>query len=71
MTDTNPRGVKPRNPIGRHLATLNLFRESDGRIFITVAEGRGAMAEMQEERKLGIPADYVNECIRLAVENLP
>lgn len=31
--------------IGQHLATLNLFRETDGTIWMTVADARGAIAE--------------------------
>jgi hypothetical protein len=45
--------------IGTHLATLNLFREPDGKVYITVAESNGAIAEMKAKRLLGKPIDYV------------
>ena len=35
--------------IGTHLATINLFRESDGTAEITVAEGVGALQEIDRE----------------------
>jgi microcompartment protein CcmL/EutN len=31
--------------IGAHLATLNLFREADGKVYLTVAGGTGAITE--------------------------
>jgi len=49
--------------IGTHLATLNLFREADGRVYITVAEGRGAIEEQRAKRIIGAPIDYVEGLI--------
>jgi hypothetical protein len=38
----------PAPTIGRHLASLNLFREADGKLYITVAGATGAMFELRE-----------------------
>lgn len=46
--------------ISRHLATLNLFRESDGKVYITIAEARGAIAEYRNKEPWGSkPIDYI------------
>lgn len=42
-----------------HLATLNLFREPDGTLKITVAEGVGALQEIDRVRFGGKPIDYI------------
>lgn len=49
--------------IGTHLAVLNLFREADGTVEITVAEARGAMAEPGCRRDARRPIDYVEGLI--------
>lgn len=54
----------PQAPaIGAHLATLNLFREPDGTAEITVAEGVGALQEIDRERFAGKPIDYIEQVI--------
>ena len=35
-----------KNTIGRHLASFNLFRESDGSLAVTIAEARGVAEEL-------------------------
>jgi len=57
-------------PLGKHLATLNLFREPDGSVHITCAEARGAMEEPDCLRCGGAPVDYVNRLIVQAARNL-
>jgi len=32
--------------IGKHLATFNLFRESDGSLAVTIADARGVIDEL-------------------------
>lgn len=51
-----------------HLATLNLFREPDGSVHITVAEGKGAISELDVMGRLGstIPNDYINRLVEQA-----
>lgn len=44
----------PAPKIGRHLASLNLFREPDGTVEITVASGAGVLAEYEAMRVQGI-----------------
>lgn len=69
----------PRKPfanapdLGTHLASLNLFREADGKVYITVASATGAISELDVQGKRGVtvPIDYVNDLIRQAVPNLP
>lgn len=49
--------------IGTHLAVLNLFREADGKVYITVADAKGAMEEQRAKRVMGRPIDYVEGLI--------
>lgn len=64
--------------IGTHLATLNLFREADGSLHITVAEGTGALQEWQNGRaakEMSLPAnakpiDYIEELVVEAAERM-
>lgn len=35
------------SPIGRHMASLNLFREADGTFAVTVADARGLAGEVE------------------------
>lgn len=49
--------------IGAHLATLNLFREADGRVYITVADGTGAIAEQRAQGMTCLPIEYVEGLI--------
>lgn len=59
--------------IGTHLACLNLFREEDGSLWITVAQANGAMAEWEKfdpatrEKK---PIDYIESEIMRAVDEM-
>jgi hypothetical protein len=40
--------------IGKHLATLNMFREADGRVFLTLAAiAPDGWSEVQEAQKSG------------------
>lgn len=58
--------------IGTHLASLNLFREADGSLHITVAGGSDAVYdEMNRNRVPGMAADYINSLIRKAVQGDP
>lgn len=41
--------LRPTQHIGRHLAQINLFREPDGRIFMTVASAPAAIEEQTPE----------------------
>lgn len=54
--------------IGAHLASLNLFREADGSVHITVADAAGAIAEMRAHGVGGLPVDYVEGLIVEAAE---
>jgi hypothetical protein len=56
--------------LATHLASLNLFRNPDGTVNVTVAEGRGAIAELDAKGKLGatVPHDYVMKLVREAVQ---
>lgn len=49
--------------IGKHLATLNLFREEDGKVYITVADGTGAIEEQKAKGVLGLPIDYIEALV--------
>lgn len=49
--------------MGTHLAVLNLFRESDGKVYITIADSRGAMTEQKKKGVIGLPIDYVEGLI--------
>ena len=60
--------------IGKHLACLNLFREADGKLYITIADAQGAMLEYRASEPWGPnykPVDYVNQLIVDAIPNLP
>lgn len=60
-----------RHPaIGTHLATLNLFREPDGTVEITVAGAPGATAEFKTAGLCGRPIDYVELLIMEAAERM-
>jgi hypothetical protein len=62
--DTSKLGpIKCDPQIGTHLATLNLFREADGKVYITVAAADGAMVEFKSKNLLGKPIDYVEGLI--------
>lgn len=57
--------------IGKHLATLNLFREPDGTYAITVHEAAGAIDDMTpQERDNMRPYDYVEGKILLAANRI-
>lgn len=57
--------------IGKHLATLNLFREPDGTYAITVHEAAGAIDDMTpKERDDMRPHDYVEGKILLAANGI-
>jgi hypothetical protein len=56
--------------IGAHLATLNLFREPDGTLEITVAEGVGALHEIDRVRFGGKPIDYIEARIVEAADRI-
>lgn len=61
--------ASPAPGIGKHLACLNLFREPDGSVQITVASGTGACAEF-DRGKAGThqtPNDYVLQLAAQAV----
>lgn len=49
--------------IGAHLATLNLFREADGKVYITVADGTGAIAEQRAHGMDCLPVEYVERLV--------
>lgn len=56
--------------LGKHLGVLNLFREADGKLYITVAAADGAMTEyanIQPADKPAIPIEYVERLIIEAV----
>jgi hypothetical protein len=59
--------------IGKHLAALNLFREADGSIWMTVAESREAVALHQQNpagpKPMGIVAEWVGEAAKRFVES--
>lgn len=57
--------------IGTHLAALNLFREGPHHCEITVADARGAIAEMTpHERGETAPADYLEPLIIAAADRM-
>lgn len=69
--------------IGVHLATLNLFREGDGSVQLTVADARGALAELGALRDgksligqvIGVahsaaPIEFVEGLAVLAADNI-
>jgi hypothetical protein len=60
--------------IGTHLASLNLFREPDGSVQITVADSRGALNELSKlpcgELPPWRPIDYVEGLIVDAAMNI-
>ena len=61
----------PHPRIGAHLATLNLFREPDGTVEITVADGSGAVMEMERVVTNGVrPIDYIEALIVEAAANM-
>lgn len=60
-----------RPKIGAHLASLNLFRESDGTVEITVSGG--SLEVMEEWRKAGEPGkpiDYIESLIVEAADRI-
>lgn len=68
-----------RGDIGVHLATLNLFRESDGSVQLTVASGLGALRELEHaDGRIGglgepakfRPVDYVDILAVEAADNI-
>lgn len=56
--------------IGKHLATLNLFREADGSVQITVADARGFIDTWQGEPMKAAPIHYVEAAIVQAARNI-
>lgn len=57
--------------IGTHMATLNLFRESDGSLEITVSgASQELMAEWREDKEDCLPVEYVERLIVLAAERI-
>lgn len=58
--------------IGKHLAVLNLFREGDGSVQVTVASAQGATAEMlpAKANERIAPANYVDSLIVEAAKNI-
>lgn len=60
---------RPLPQLATHLATLNLFRNPDGTLNVTVAEGRGAISELDVQGKLGatIPHDYILALVKSAL----
>lgn len=46
----------PHPQLGLHIASLNLFLEADGRLFVTVAGGDVARIQLLG-RELGLPED--------------
>lgn len=64
-----PRVYPPAPPRAMHLATLNLFREPDGSLHITVAEGKGARNEPESEH-YPAPIDYIETLVIEAAGNL-
>lgn len=62
--------------IGKHLASLNLFREADGTVEITVASGTGSIDEYRAMEAQGIefpatPHLYVEMLIVAAATGIP
>lgn len=47
--------------LGRRLATLNLFREPDGSLWLTVADGRVAVDEANGRQPMALIADWIAE----------
>lgn len=62
----------PAPSIGKHLAVLNLFRERDGSVRITVASAQGAIAEYDRGKAETHepPIRYVERLIVQAAEQL-
>lgn len=57
--------------VGTHIATLNLFREADGSLEITVAgASQELMKEWREAGEIGRPIDYVESLILYAADNM-
>ena len=56
--------------LATHLATLNLFRNADGSVSVTVQDGKGAINEMDVAGRLGagVPHDYIMTLVREAVK---
>lgn len=55
--------MKPTFGIGTHLASLNLFREPDGTVEITIAGATGAVAEFDQGKAAthATPVEYIEE----------
>ena len=49
--------------MSRHLAVLNLFREADGTVEITVAGAPGALEEFRAKGLDGVPQAYVEDLV--------
>ena len=57
--------------IGTHMASLNLFRESDGSLEITVAgASQELMSEWRAAGEIGKPIEYVEALIIEAAERI-
>lgn len=53
--------------IGTHLATLNLWREADGKVYITIAEANGAVREQKRTTQAAVlPIEYIEGLIHEA-----
>jgi hypothetical protein len=55
--------------LATNLANLNLYRNADGTVNVTIADGKGAINELDVAGRLGstIPHDYVMQLVREAV----
>lgn len=62
----------PRKPdsdgvdIGRHMATLRLFREADGTLWLTVADARPAIDEAARRGDGSVPMSVMAEWVEEA-----
>lgn len=57
--------------IGAHLASLNLFREPDGTVEITVSGGLGGIVEhLKLPGRTDKPIDYIEELVIEAAERM-
>lgn len=64
----------PRKPdshgidIGQHMATLNLFREADGTLWLTVADARPAVEEAARRADGTVPMNVMAEWVEEAAQ---
>ena len=67
-----PARTDPDLRVGRHMATLNLFRESDGSMWLTVADAPGAIREadrLGDVPPMRVLAGWVDEAARRFVSS--